>query len=130
MQKNENQNRWAPIVVGITEPYPGLYLHPWAPRGESYTVFFSEQEQRQKVNKTVAAICLLVPVYRAVQMVISFLDRRNECNGLHLNLSLNCGFLVFLFIARFRILYHRLLYERCPNVCNRLWYFSNIISNC
>lgn len=28
MQKNENQNRWSAIVVGITEPYPGLYLHP------------------------------------------------------------------------------------------------------
>lgn len=28
MQKNENQNRWAPIVVGITDPYPGLYLLP------------------------------------------------------------------------------------------------------
>lgn len=104
MQKNENQNRWAPIVVGITGPYPGLYLHPWALRGESYTVFFSAQEQRQEVKKTVAAICLHVPVYREVQMVISFLDMRNECNGLHLNLPLSCGFLVFLFITRFCIL--------------------------
>lgn len=51
MQKNENQNRWAPIVVGITAPYPGLYLHPWALRGESLTIFFSAQEQRQEVKK-------------------------------------------------------------------------------
>lgn len=51
MQKNENQNRWDPIVVGITEPYPGLYLHPWALRGESHTIFFSAQEQRQEVKK-------------------------------------------------------------------------------
>ncbi len=51
MQKNENQNRWAPIVVGITESYPGLYLHPWALGGESYAVFFSAQEQRQEAKK-------------------------------------------------------------------------------
>lgn len=51
MQKNENQNRWAPIVVRITEPYPGLYLHPWALRGESYTIFFSAQERRREVKK-------------------------------------------------------------------------------
>lgn len=30
-------------------------------------------------------------------MVISFLDMRNECNGLHLNPPVHCGFLVFLF---------------------------------
>lgn len=51
MQKNENQNRWAPIVVGITEPYPRLYLHPWVRREESSTVFFSALHQRQEFKK-------------------------------------------------------------------------------
>ena len=83
MQKNENQNRWAPIVVRITEPYPGLYLYPWALRGESYTIFFSAQERRREVKSR--------NVCRDVQMLISFLDTRNKGNGSYMSMPLNCG---------------------------------------
>lgn len=105
MQKNENQNRWAPIVVGLLGPIQGSICTPghWE---VNPTPAFSQHRNRGRRSKNSCSNMFTCPrnVFREVQTDISFWDMRNECNGLHLNRPLNCGFLVFLFITRFWVL--------------------------
>lgn len=46
--------------MGITEPYPGLYLHPWVRRDESERRLFLSAAAEVGGRETFAAICLHV----------------------------------------------------------------------
>lgn len=69
---------------GITNFYLGLYLHPWALRGESYTVFsFSAREQRQEVKQQLCPDANMSPTLSTQDHYTS----SQENFGLHLSLS-------------------------------------------
>ena len=128
MQKNENQNRWAPIVVGITKSYPGLYLHPWALRGESHTIFFPAQQQRQEVKKTVAAICWHVQEMCMEKFTWSIVLRHERTACSRVQSDLICVFLFVYSLYFIDTLSSTSVITMC--VLHHLWSFSKRVSLC
>lgn len=70
-------------------------------------------------EKNVAAICLHVPEMsvKSFKWSFAFSHERNECNGLHLKLPLNCNFPAFYLLQDFVYYWCTLLYEQCPHDC-------------
>lgn len=131
-----NAEKWKPKQMGsnsgrgLLSPIQGSICNPG--RWEvNPTPSFSQHRNSGRSSKQLQQYVYNPRnVYREDQMVIAFLDIRNECNGLHLDSPLNCSCIIIYYKMWYITNVLSSMSSVWITVLHHLWYFRKIVSHC